>query len=177
MGRSGACLDALKLRGRSSYGRVCRRNDTHELSRRQDQDLKTGTTGKNHDCRGESRTARTARSKMITANTHKMRKVLFLTSQAKAQDRNEKKKRWENRAGQTSIDTHPARAPKGKTSKAGYRSSPLSIQPRHKRASDRHLRRQIESKMVSHCRAPRILFINPGGICGSFREHKRGQLL
>ncbi|KAK3319841.1 hypothetical protein B0T19DRAFT_273133 [Cercophora scortea] len=58
-------------------------------------------------------------------------------------------------AGQTSIDTHPARAPKGKTSRAGYRSSPLSIQPRHK-ASDRRLCRQIESKMVSHCRAPRI---------------------
>jgi len=43
---------------------------------------------------------------------------------------NEKKAK----AGQTSIDTHPARAPKGKTSrKPGYRSSPLSIQPRPRR--------------------------------------------
>ncbi|KAK0614881.1 hypothetical protein B0T17DRAFT_540429, partial [Bombardia bombarda] len=36
--------------------------------------------------------------------------------------------RCENKTGQTSINTHPARAPKGKTSKTGYRSSPLSIQ-------------------------------------------------
>ncbi|KAK4118280.1 hypothetical protein N657DRAFT_715966, partial [Parathielavia appendiculata] len=49
-------------------------------------------------------------------------------------------------AGQTSIDTHPARAPEGKTSrKPGYRSSPLSIQPQHE-ASNRHLCRQSESK-------------------------------
>ncbi|KAK4182431.1 hypothetical protein QBC35DRAFT_420749, partial [Podospora australis] len=43
--------------------------------------------------------------------------------------------------------------------------------------ADRHLCRQVKSKKASHCRAPRILFINPGGICGSFREHKRGRIL
>ncbi|KXX73299.1 hypothetical protein MMYC01_209927 [Madurella mycetomatis] len=65
-------------------------------------------------------------------------------------------------AGQTSIDTHPARAPEGKTSgKPGYRSSPLSIQPQRE-ANDRHLCRQSESKKGPHCRVPRISFINPG---------------
>ena len=47
----------------------------------------------------------------------------------------------------------------------------------HGRSRNRHLCRQIESIRVAHCRVPRILIINPGGICGSFREHKRGRLL
>jgi len=32
-------------------------------------------------------------------------------------------------------------------------------------------------KKGPHCWEPRRYFINPGGICGSFREHKRRQLL
>ncbi|KAL2116272.1 hypothetical protein VTJ04DRAFT_8439 [Mycothermus thermophilus] len=32
-------------------------------------------------------------------------------------------------------------------------------------------------KKGPHCWAPRISFINPGGICGSFREYRRRQYL
>ncbi|KAH6649326.1 hypothetical protein F5144DRAFT_3053 [Chaetomium tenue] len=92
---------------------------------------------------------------------------------SRARESNEKKKK----AGQTSIDTHPARAPEGKTSKRRGTDHRHSLYSRSPRASDRRLCRQIESKKGSHCRVPRILFINPGGICGSFREHKRGRIL
>jgi hypothetical protein len=48
----------------------------------------------------------------------------FLASRAAAQESNEKSKK----AGQTSIDTHPARAPKGKTSRQGSDHRTPSIQ-------------------------------------------------
>ncbi|KAK4120373.1 hypothetical protein N657DRAFT_702006 [Parathielavia appendiculata] len=63
-----------------------------------------------------------------------------------AQERNEKKEKG-CKAGQTSIDTHPAQAPEGKTSgKPGYRSSPLSIQTAARKPAACHLCRQSESK-------------------------------
>ncbi len=86
--------------------------------------------------------------------------------------------RKKEKDGRSDFHRHPPRlsARRQDLRKPGYRSSPLSIQPRHE-ASDRHLCRQDESKKGPHCRAPRISFINPGGICGSFREHKRGRIL
>ncbi|KAK4140720.1 uncharacterized protein C8A04DRAFT_14688, partial [Dichotomopilus funicola] len=66
-------------------------------------------------------------------------------------------------AGQTSIDTHPARAPKGKTSrKSGYRSSPLSIQSQPREPATATFAGRSRVKKGSHCRVPRISFINPG---------------
>jgi len=54
--------------------------------------------------------------------------ILLPHLQSTAPECNEKE--GKRNAGQTSVDTHPARAPEGKTSrKSGYRSSPLSIQP------------------------------------------------
>lgn len=59
----------------------------------------------------------------------KKNSILFPTSQAEPESATKKQK-----AGQTSIDAHPARAPEGKSSrKPGYRSSPLSIQPQPRR--------------------------------------------
>jgi len=102
------------------------------------------------------------------------RRVLFLTSRATPERATKKKAK----AGQTSIDTHPARAPKGKTSrKPGYRSSPLSIQAQPRGPATAAFAGRARVKKGAHCRAPRIWFINPGGICGSFREHKRGRIL
>ncbi|AEO60400.1 hypothetical protein MYCTH_2309591 [Thermothelomyces thermophilus ATCC 42464] len=51
------------------------------------------------------------------------------------------------KAGQTSIDTHPARAPEGKTSrKAGVQIIATLYTAVAQRANNRHLCRQVESK-------------------------------
>ncbi|KAK4136038.1 hypothetical protein BT67DRAFT_346494, partial [Trichocladium antarcticum] len=50
-------------------------------------------------------------------------------------------------AGQTSVDTHPAQAPKGKTSRSRGTDHRHSLYSRSPRASDRRLCRQIESQM------------------------------
>src|SRR4051812_14511345 len=57
------------------------------------------------------------------------------------------RKRDAKKAGQTSIDTHPDRVPKVKTSKIGVQiiDAPYTAQPKGKH---RHLCRQIESKMA-----------------------------
>ena len=75
--------------------------------------------------------------------------------------------------------THPDRAPKGKTSKDGVQIiASLSIQPPAQRAKrPPPLQAGREQDWYLTVWVPRIWFINPGGICGSFREHKRGRLL
>ncbi|KAK0705423.1 hypothetical protein B0H67DRAFT_383556 [Lasiosphaeris hirsuta] len=70
-----------------------------------------------------------------------------LTSRASARDRNEKRKE-KDMAGQTSVDTHPARAPESKTSKTGYRSSPTLYTAAVPETSDHHPCGRSESKMV-----------------------------
>ncbi|KAK3368878.1 hypothetical protein B0T24DRAFT_342047 [Lasiosphaeria ovina] len=79
-------------------------------------------------------------------------------------------------AGQTSIGTHPARAPKGKTSKNRVQIiATLYTATARKPATAAFAGRTRVNG--SHCREPRIWIINPGGICSSFREHKSGRLL
>ncbi|KAK4180700.1 hypothetical protein QBC36DRAFT_319562 [Triangularia setosa] len=49
-------------------------------------------------------------------------------------------------AGQTSISTHPAQAPEGKTSRNRGTDHRHSLYSRSTKASNRHLCRQVESK-------------------------------
>ncbi|KAK3952626.1 hypothetical protein QBC32DRAFT_340928 [Pseudoneurospora amorphoporcata] len=79
------------------------------------------------------------------------------------------------KAGQTSIDTHPAKAPEGKTS--GNRGTDHRHSLYSRREATATFSGRARVNKGPHCWAPRILIINPGGICGSFREHKRGQIL
>jgi hypothetical protein len=74
-------------------------------------------------------------------------------------------------------NTHPDRAPKGKTSKDGVQIIARPLYSRRPKGNDRHLCRQIEGKKALTVWVPRIWIINPGGFCGSFREHKSGRLL
>ncbi|KAF0323461.1 hypothetical protein GQ607_009358, partial [Colletotrichum asianum] len=77
---------------------------------------------------------------------------------------------------QTSIDTHPARAPKGKTADrdeiitALYTATETSPRPPSFRTGQ-------EQPGVLHSRVSRIQLINQGGICGSCREPRIGRIL
>ncbi|KAK3298068.1 uncharacterized protein B0H64DRAFT_393764 [Chaetomium fimeti] len=82
------------------------------------------------------------------------------------------------RKGRSDFHRHPPRlSARGQVLRKAGVQIIATLYTAAARSSDRRLCRQDESKKDSHCRVPRISFINPGGICGSFREHKRGRIL
>ncbi|RMJ03570.1 hypothetical protein CDV36_014899 [Fusarium kuroshium] len=89
---------------------------------------------------------------------------------------NEKEKR--KHACQTSINTHPDRAPEGKTAEGIeiIKRKTLSIQQLHK-GNHRHPCGQFERTKVFTLGCRGYALINQGGICGSFREPREGRIL
>jgi hypothetical protein len=95
-----------------------------------------------------------------------------------APDSNEKEKK--KHACQTSINTHPERAPEGKTAirvEIIKRKKQLSIQQKPRRQLPPSLRTDREDQKVFTLGCRGYTLINQGGICGSFREPREGRIL
>ncbi|KAI0843706.1 hypothetical protein F5Y06DRAFT_302792 [Hypoxylon sp. FL0890] len=95
---------------------------------------------------------------------------------------NEKDK---NKACQTATIAHPGHAPEGKTTAIGVEiittlyTAPLA-RYRHPCGQSESKEQEAEarcSRIDFHSRATGISFINQGGLCSSFREHRVGRIL
>ncbi|KAF6821845.1 hypothetical protein CPLU01_12358 [Colletotrichum plurivorum] len=78
-------------------------------------------------------------------------------------------------ACQTSIDTHPDRAPEGKTTDGDEIITALYTALHKVQAA--LLAEGSRATRVLHSRASRISIINQGGICGFFGKPRRGRIL